>query len=90
MSVNLSAKSKRLKSNPSVAASTRSFDLRLNNQTASVHTIDTSNSSYLRDKVLLELGEELQVEQVVGRQRLLTHDGLHRLHVLADGVTRVL
>ena len=44
----------------------------------------------LRDEVLLELGEELEVEQVVGRQRLLAHHGLHRLHVLADGVARVL
>lgn len=43
----------------------------------------------LRDEVLLELGEELEVQQVVGRERLLTDDGLHRLHVLADGVASV-
>lgn len=45
---------------------------------------------YLRDKVLLELDQELQVQQIVGGQRLLTDDGLHGLHVLADGVTSVL
>lgn len=47
-------------------------------------------STYLRDKVLLELGEELQVEKIIGRQGLFTDDGLHRLHVLTDGVASVL
>lgn len=44
----------------------------------------------LCDEVLLELGKELEVEQVVGRERLLSHHGLHRLHVLTDGVASVL
>ena len=43
----------------------------------------------LRDEILLELAEEFQVEEVVGSQRLFTHHGLHRLHVLADGVAGV-
>ena len=41
-------------------------------------------------EVLLELGEELQVQEIVRRQRLLADDGLHGLHVLPDGVTSVL
>jgi hypothetical protein len=43
----------------------------------------------LGDEVLLELAEELEVEQVVGGERLLADHSLHGLHVLADGVARV-
>lgn len=44
----------------------------------------------LGDELLLELLQELQVEQVVGRERLFPHHRLHRLHVLPDGVAGVL
>lgn len=44
----------------------------------------------LRYEVLLEFSEELQVQQVVRRQRLFTHHGLHGLHVLADGIASIL
>lgn len=44
----------------------------------------------LGDEVFLKLGQELQVEQVVGRQSLLTHHRLHGLDVLAYSVTRIL
>lgn len=47
-------------------------------------------SPTLGDELLLELLQELQVQQVVGRQRLLPNHRLHRLHVLADGVAGVL
>lgn len=40
--------------------------------------------------MLLELLQELQVEQVVRRERLFPHHRLHRLHVLPDGVAGVL
>mmetsp|Transcript_9018 Transcript_9018/g.30566 ORF Transcript_9018/g.30566 Transcript_9018/m.30566 type:complete len:578 (+) Transcript_9018:341-2074(+) len=40
----------------------------------------------LRNELLLELVEELEVEVVLGRERLLADDGLHGHHVLADGV----
>uniref|UniRef100_A0A182QVN8 Uncharacterized protein n=1 Tax=Anopheles farauti TaxID=69004 RepID=A0A182QVN8_9DIPT len=43
----------------------------------------------LRDEVLLELGQELQVQQIVRREGFLTDDSLHGLHVLADGVASV-
>ena len=43
----------------------------------------------LRDEVLLELAEELEIEEVIRRERLFSDHGLHRLHVLADGVARV-
>uniref|UniRef100_A0A2M4D215 Putative secreted protein n=1 Tax=Anopheles darlingi TaxID=43151 RepID=A0A2M4D215_ANODA len=43
----------------------------------------------LRDEVLLELGQELQVQQIVGRQGFLTDHSLHGLHVLTDGVASV-
>lgn len=43
----------------------------------------------LRDEVLLELSEELEVEEVVGRQRFLAHHGLHRLYIFADRIARV-
>lgn len=44
----------------------------------------------LRDEVFLELRQEFQIEQVVRRQRLLSYDGFHGLHVFSDGVTSVL
>ncbi len=44
----------------------------------------------LSDELALELAEELEVEMVVGGERLLADDGLHRLHVLPDRVARVL
>eukprot|EP00961_Rhodomonas_salina_P216719 2927648-Rhodomonas_salina.2 len=43
----------------------------------------------LGEEALLELGEELEVEEIVGRQRLLADHRLHRRHVLADGVVGV-
>lgn len=44
----------------------------------------------LRDEVLFEFRQELQVQEVIGRQRLLTYYGLHGLHVLSNGVASVL
>lgn len=44
----------------------------------------------LRDEVLLELAQEFQVEEIVGRQGLFTDDRLHCLHVLTDRITGVL
>lgn len=44
----------------------------------------------LRDEVLLEFRQELQIEQIVWRQRFLSYDGFHCLHVFSDGVTSVL
>ena len=44
----------------------------------------------LGDEVLLELGEELQVQKIVGRQGLLTDDSLHGLDVLADSIASIL
>lgn len=44
----------------------------------------------LRDEVLLELRQELQIQQVVGCQGFLTHYGLHGLHVLTNGVASIL
>mmetsp|Transcript_38125 Transcript_38125/g.96425 ORF Transcript_38125/g.96425 Transcript_38125/m.96425 type:complete len:371 (-) Transcript_38125:560-1672(-) len=43
----------------------------------------------LRHKLALKLVQELEVQQVLGRQRLLTHHGLHGGHVLANGVVGV-
>lgn len=44
----------------------------------------------LGDELLLELLQKLQVEQVIGRERLFPHHRLHRLHILPDGVAGVL
>lgn len=44
----------------------------------------------LRYEVLLELGEEFQIEEIVRREGLLTYDSLHGLHVFANGVASVL
>ena len=44
----------------------------------------------LRDKVLLELGQKLQIEQIVRSESFFADDGLHGLHVFADSVTGVL
>lgn len=44
----------------------------------------------LGDEILLKLLQELQVEQVLGGERLLSHHRFHSLHVLPDGVTGVL
>jgi hypothetical protein len=43
----------------------------------------------LVDEALLELLQELEVQEILRGQGLLTDDGLHGLHVLADGVARV-
>ncbi|KAG6547480.1 hypothetical protein Mapa_010928 [Marchantia paleacea] len=43
----------------------------------------------LRHEFLFELLEEFQVEEIFGRQSLLSYHGLHGLHVLADGVIGV-
>lgn len=43
----------------------------------------------LGDEVLLELGKELEVEEIVGGEGLLTDNGLHGLDVLTDGVASV-
>ncbi|KAI0564002.1 hypothetical protein FGB62_31g125 [Gracilaria domingensis] len=43
----------------------------------------------LRHELLLELVVELQVQQIVGRQRLLTHHSLHGNHILSNGVAGV-
>lgn len=44
----------------------------------------------LRDEVLLKLRQEFQVQQIVRRQRLFSHDGFHRLDVFSNSVTCVL
>jgi hypothetical protein len=44
----------------------------------------------LVDEGLLKLVEELEVEEIFRCEGLLTDDGLHGLHVLADGVASVL
>lgn len=44
----------------------------------------------LGNEVFLKLGQELQIEQVISCQSLLTNHRLHGLNVLADGVTCVL
>jgi len=43
----------------------------------------------LCNEVLLKLGQELEVQQIVGGQGFLSYDGFHGLHILTDGVTRV-
>eukprot|EP00965_Chrysotila_dentata_P073281 2420560-Pleurochrysis_carterae.AAC.5 len=43
----------------------------------------------LVDELALELVEEFEVEVVLLRERLLADDGLHRHHVLANGVVGV-
>mmetsp|Transcript_7875 Transcript_7875/g.13507 ORF Transcript_7875/g.13507 Transcript_7875/m.13507 type:complete len:340 (-) Transcript_7875:546-1565(-) len=43
----------------------------------------------LSDELVLELVEELEVQLVLRRQRLLPHHRLHGRHILADGVVRV-
>lgn len=44
----------------------------------------------LRDEILLELRQELQIEQIVRRQSLLPHHSLHRLHVFTNSVASIL
>lgn len=44
----------------------------------------------LRDEVLLKLGQEFQVKQIVRRQRFFSYDGFHRLDVFSNGVTCIL
>jgi len=44
----------------------------------------------LRDEVLLKLWQEFQVQQIVRRQRLFSHDSFHCLNVFSNGVTCVL
>ena len=44
----------------------------------------------LRNKVLLELGEELEIEKIVRCKSLLSYDGLHGQDVLTDGIASVL
>ena len=44
----------------------------------------------LVDEALLKFLQEFQVEQILGRERLLPHHCLHGLHVLPDGVAGVL
>lgn len=38
---------------------------------------------------MLELVQEFEVQEILLREGFLTHDGLHGLHVLTDGVVRV-
>ncbi len=42
--------------------------------------------SYLGNKLPLVLVEELEVEEILGAQRLLTDDSLHRSNVLSNGI----
>lgn len=44
----------------------------------------------LRDEVLLKLRQELQIQQIVRRQRLFSHDGFHRLDIFPNSITCVL
>lgn len=44
----------------------------------------------LRDEVFLKLGEELQVQQIIGRQSLLSHHCLHGLDILPYSITGIL
>lgn len=44
----------------------------------------------LRDKVLFELGEELQVKKIVRCQRFFTYYSFHGLDVLTDSVASIL
>ena len=47
------------------------------------------HSAYLCKEALLELGQELKVQQVVGCESLLTDDRLHGGGVLTDSVVGV-
>lgn len=44
----------------------------------------------LRDKVLLKLRQEFQVQQIIRCQCLFSYDSFHRLDVFSNGVTRIL
>ena len=44
----------------------------------------------LADEVLLEFLEELQVEQIIWRQGLLSHYSLHGLNILTNGIVCIL
>jgi hypothetical protein len=44
----------------------------------------------LADESALELLEELEVEQILRGQSLLSDDSLHGLHILSDGVASIL
>lgn len=44
----------------------------------------------LRNEVFLKLLEELEVEQVIRGEGLFSDHSLHGLHILTDGITRVL
>ena len=44
----------------------------------------------LSDEVLLKLLQELQVEQIIGGEGLLSYHGLHGLHVLTNGIAGIL
>lgn len=44
----------------------------------------------LSNKVLFKLLEELEVEEIVGSEGLLSHHGLHGLNILPNGVAGVL
>lgn len=44
----------------------------------------------LSDEVLLKLLQELQVEKIIGGEGLLSHHGLHGLHVLTNGIAGIL
>ena len=45
--------------------------------------------SSLRDEVLLEFAQKLQIEKIISGQGFLADDRLHRLHVLANGIAGV-
>lgn len=44
----------------------------------------------LTNEVFLKLLEELEVEQVIRGEGLFSNHSLHGLHILTDGITRVL
>lgn len=44
----------------------------------------------LGDEVFLKLGQELQIEQVIGGQSFLPHHRLHGLNILPYGITGIL
>lgn len=44
----------------------------------------------LSNEILLKLGQELQIKQVLRGQSLLTDDSLHGLDIFTDGIAGVL
>ncbi len=43
----------------------------------------------LSDEVLLKLGQELQIQEIIWGQGLLSHDSLHGLDILTNSITSI-